>query len=973
MKRRHLFLALLLGCFVMAFGAECTVKYAYSADKNAIEINVACPNVPQGSVCALSAQDLENPDLTYSLGTYALGRKGAVKVTKNTSEFPERRKLRVTAVIHDGNGNELRTGAVDLTTPPLASHWENFTEGIPGDTVPFPWTSVMLEDRTVSVWGRKFIFKESPLPAQIVSQGVKLLTEPAELLLEPAPEKWELTRAVSVNDTTARMEWEGILGNGKKIIAVVEIYFDGVMRLDMTFPEGLSVSRYAQVYKIDRAVARTLHRGPWAFGGIKTTYPVKECLDEHPIRPQLFLFNDEVGFGWFDGMQFDWPLINPGSALTVEPEDNNVVFTVNYIDGLATLQKERIYSTGLQPLPVRPMPEKQDGLRMCYAVTYNDINLPAWLGTVDYSPEGNFRLESGTAEMSVKLDFDPSGHQREELFWEANHGLYLRFKLGWAADGGIFAQLYEDCITKAYVKSGVHPKKGEWHHVAVTWDEDICLYVDGQLAGSAPYKGCLRAFPVQLQAGGQSVHVDSLRISAKPRTEFSIGEELVADEDTLLLDNFEKTGFCNGRRATFPERISDEAEAGYPTPDAHLGEGRWGQGIAPMRHPVRNLLEGYRYYGIDVFCFHASQYTDEAMAGMYIDQPDQLRKTVEEIHRLGGRAIMYLNNSLSNFDRAWDAHRDDWLIEPKGYPFVPPGRPDEKSFQACPRSDYINYFFWRLAEDLDEFNLDGGFLDGRMYTTCHNTRHGCEVENFEGKRIAKRDVWDGRLKAWRLYNIIKARNGYCEQHKSSIWDAPTCFFWDAAWEGEQFMMQTWEPNQGKRTAILPIEAMRSQMNGFVYGLPSRLTAYNMQPFKAEDYCTYSFVHGTTWTMTYRINEAAVTSPYWHALDDFGATYHNFHPYWGKVPPVSEVPDPLIKVSAYVKDSAALLIVANFNEEAPRVTGKIRFEGASLGVSGPWRAADAFSGEEISISDDGELPIDVKSFRQQWIRIESRKE
>ncbi|MBQ7178098.1 MAG: hypothetical protein IJS08_11850, partial [Victivallales bacterium] len=718
-------------------------------------------------------------------------------------------------------------------------------------------------------------------------------------------------------------------------------------------------------------VARTLHRGPYAFGGIITTYPVKKKVEYHPIRPQMFLFNDDVGFGWFDGMQFDWPLANKSHAIAVIPGKDSVALQVNYIDAPTEIKRRRAYSTGIQPLPVRPMPEIEKGLRMCYAIKYNDEKMPAWYGTVDYMADGNIRQDMGTVELRVRLDFDPATHTREELFWEASHG-HIRFKFGWAPKGGVFAQIYEDYRTKVYVATDWSPKQGEWNHLALCWGDEMSVFINGRKAAGATFKGSNRAFPAMLHAGGVNVSVDALKISAHPRTDFALGDKPPApDDDTLLLDNFDNIGYCNGRKATFPEKIDHEAEAGYLTPDAELGDGLWGTGIVPMKHPVRNLIEGYRHYGIDVFCYHASQYTDEAFAGMYVFEPERLKSSVAEIHRLGGRAIIYINNSLSTCDRAWQAHEKDWLIHPVGAPFISASRPHEKCYQACPRSEYIDYFFWRLATVLDEYHLDGGFLDGRMYASCNNENHGCGVVNFEGKRVAQRNVWDGRKKAWRLYNIFKKRGCYCEQHKSSIWDAPTCFFWDAAWEGEQFMLQKWDKSNTKRTDILPIEAMRTQINGFVYGLPSRYTAYLKQPFSAVDNCTYSFVHGTTWTMTYRIHEAAVVAPYWKALDDFGATYGNFKPYWGKKPPALSTPHPLVKVSAYAKEGKALLIIANFNEDEPLTSGKILIDKRTLGLKGLLRVRDAFSGEDIPISEKGDFYVEVKCFRQKWVYIEGK--
>ncbi|MBE6379532.1 MAG: hypothetical protein E7047_01215 [Lentisphaerae bacterium] len=886
-------------------------------------------------------------------------------VFKQQLALPERTRYVARIRVLNKSGKQLAAADTAFATPP-EPNWQGFTGGMPDGTVPAPWTRVERSGNEVSVWGRKFVFTDSPLPEQLFSQDQELLQGRSRLLLDPAPEKWVLKEWQDVDDTTVRSIWEGQINGQNAYRAVVDVYFDGVVRFDLELPEGMTVKRFALEFPVKKSVARTLHRGPWGFGGYKTSYHVKPTPDYHPIRPQLFLYNNNIGFGWFDGMEFDWPLAKPNRALEVLPQENAVLFRVNYIDKTTHLKQKRVYSCGLQPLPVRPLPQQEKGLRMCYAFNYTAVDTTAWKGTVDYLPKGNILTDKGTAEMSVRFDFDPKTHKKEEFFFETTHGP-LHFRYGWSPHYGIFAQVYERYQSRAIVATKLNPEPGKWIHMALTWGNELAVYMDGKKVGSTPWKGSSAAFPAMIHAGGVNVAVDGFRISDIARQKFVIDRAPEADEHTLLLDNFEKSIYCNGRRATAPEKISDFAEAGYLTPDANLGEGRWGQGVMPMTAEPRNLIAGLRHYKIDTFCFHASQYTDESMAGMYIAEPERMRRIVDEIHNHGGRAVIYINNSLSNLDRAWDTHKNDWLITPKGHPFIAAIRPHEKSYQACPRSDYINYFFWRLDALFKDYQLDGAFLDGRMYSKCDNALHGCGVVNFEGKRVPQRNVWDGRMKAWRLYNIIESNGGYGEQHKSSIWDAPTCFFWDAAWEGEQFMLQTVKPGQ-KKLDMLPLEAMHEHINGRVYGLPSRYTAYLEQPFSAVENCTYSFVHGTTWTMTYRIHEAAFTAPYWHALDNFGADNWNFRGYWEATPPAAAVPDELVKVSAHVKEDSALAIIANFNEDKPFVEGKIRFQWDKLGLTGPFRAYDAFSGEEIPVNGQ-EIEIKIKSFRQSWIIFE----
>jgi len=339
---------------------------------------------------------------------------------------------------------------------------------------------------------------------------------------------------------------------------------------------------------------------------------------------------------------------------------------------------------------------------------------------------------------------------------------------------------------------------------------------------------------------------------------------------------------------------------------------------------------------------------------------------VKAIHGLGMDAVVYVNNSLSNWDRMWDAYADGMLIEPRGTPFIQDWIPDEKTYQACPYSEYRDYWFWRLGRLMDEYGVDGFFLDGRMYTACLNERHGCGTENFDGQRVARRDIWEGWRNQWRMYNVIHRRGGYSEQHKSALWDAPTCFLWDCVWEGEQLMGQ--KLGGRRKLEVMPLLAMRAQMNGRPYGMPVRNEAHAFSPFSPIELCTYSFVHGTTPGATYRADELLVVWPYWKAQDAFGADLENFVGYWAKNPPALETPHELVKVSAHVGEGRALVMVANFDEDRERAEGTVRLNLAALGLRAP-RARDAFSGEPVELAGGDRLPVSVKSFRQAWFLLE----
>jgi len=608
------------------------------------------------------------------------------------------------------------------------------------------------------------------------------------------------------------------------------------------------------------------------------------------------------------------------------------------------------------------MPEREEAMRLCYAVRYGDEDRIAWLSSVDYQPRGNIDIKQGTLEFKVLV---PKLGERDRLAL-VSHGDANQFSIEIDENGRLLAHTLEYWSEKWRLKSAVAVGPGKWHSVACTWGNgSVELWLDGEVVAKCEQPELMRIFPANISIGSRNCVLDELRISSVKRGRFG-NEEPLVDESTLLCDNFDSQAYVNGRKATVPAKVSEEAECGYILPDTNMVEGIRGKAIGPMLVKTRSLIEGYAALGFQAVCYHASQYTDEAFAGLYIADEKRFRSSLDAVHKAGMKGIAYVGNGLSTYDRSWDAYADEWLIEPRMAPFISASRPYEKGYQACPRSGYISYFLYRIGRLMDDYGIDGIFMDGRLDAQCGNARHGCGVEDFSGEKVPGRDVWTCWRNAWWLYNIVQSRGGYCEQHKSGNWNIPSCFFWNGVWEGEQLMGV--RLNGRKRLELVPLESMRGEINGIPYGMPSRNTAYSYAPLTPVENCTMSFVHGTTWTMTYRIEEGLVVSPYWLAQERFGASKRNFIGYWAKRPPARKSCDELVKVSAHVKEGRALVIVANFNEDKERVAGEIALDLPIMKIRHP-RMRNAFSGQKIPVSADGRFAIDLKSFRQDWYIVE----
>jgi hypothetical protein len=222
-------------------------------------------------------------------------------------------------------------------------------------------------------------------------------------------------------------------------------------------------------------------------------------------------------------------------------------------------------------------------------------------GQMALPARGLFSLQEGTIEAWVQLNFDPAAPvegytARGELF---------RFQVPKAdndlgAEMGVFfastrsGQAGDEDRSFSFLRAGFaidgkevpHPlvvecenwKRGEWHHVAVTWQDArrMKIYFDGQLVvvrGEAaeteyPYS-IARDIPdsARLIIGSQfdgavnDLTIDEFRLSSAARSPETLGFDkapLAPDPFTMLLENFESVAppGQNGTLETAPAVIA---------------------------------------------------------------------------------------------------------------------------------------------------------------------------------------------------------------------------------------------------------------------------------------------------------------------------------------------------------------------------------------------------------------------------------
>src|SRR5204863_2246201 len=125
-----------------------------------------------------------------------------------------------------------------------------------------------------------------------------------------------------------------------------------------------------------------------------------------------------------------------------------------------------------------------------------------------------------------------------------------------------------------------------------------------------------------------------------------------------------------------------------------------------------------------------------------------------------------------------------------------------------------------IADLMDEYNIDGVYLDGTQYpSTCSNRRHGCGYVLPDGSVAPTCPIWAVRNMMKRIYHIVRSRkaDGQVNVHNSTCMTIPTLGWATSYWDGEQFREL---PNNTSVSELLPLDAFRTEFMGHQWGVPA---------------------------------------------------------------------------------------------------------------------------------------------------------
>ena len=304
------------------------------------------------------------------------GETGAVTTTFDYGEVGPG-KVTIAATLRDHEGKVLRTGRLVYDVP-KRPEWVGNNLG-KTDTVPAPWTPVRATDRTVEVWGRRYVFDPSPLPSSISSQNSPLLRAPIRLSIRSlgreATLKMQPLGDRKSTDTVDTRTWHGTLGP-LRCTAESRTEFDGFMLLNLTLrpANGAAVDALTLTVPLREDAASLFHHcnGTWSAlsdaGGIGPVGWTKTL----PFVPYVWVGNEKRGLAWFCESNHSWRNPDEQRAIELKRTAEGVDLVVRFVDCRAPCADPMRLVFGFMATPVKPMP---DGWRNWRPMFTSALNL----------------------------------------------------------------------------------------------------------------------------------------------------------------------------------------------------------------------------------------------------------------------------------------------------------------------------------------------------------------------------------------------------------------------------------------------------------------------------------------------------------------------------------------------------------------------------------------------------------------------
>lgn len=846
------------------------------------------------------------------------------------------------------------------------------------DVVPKPWLPVEVNEKTISVWGRKYEFADAALPTSILNQGHPILADKIQFTgrcnNQPLALKTIETKIVDPK-ATSRTVVSTQHAPGIKIDSTSCVEFDGFIKVDVE----VTLSPYSKLDRLSLEVPikdeyatllvanpDTNVRGqnlPWpSWSGTPNGFLPKDKDVRGPFTDYLWIGNDDLGLVWSCGSMENWSLKNKKEAIRILKQGDHRVLQVNFVDSQPPKRKFKFYFI-LQATPVRP-PSKNEvisNVYYYYDFYYDKKPMNVSPGLLTYPARGNLNPRRGSLGMLLDGTLESYPVSPSRLIWIDFVDGFADVEVLWDRQNGTLSLEKKD--HKQHLKlASLTNVKTLPKVVAIKWNDDHTFELladdksakgNGVLFGTQPVDGARLAF-----SGG--VYVRGVVTSDSPQPAISFENT----PHTLLLDRLTN---ITGDKALVPQThpIKAAAQPGFSGGRIYGFKEFLPDGRVWLSGGIENInwFEKWRKVDyVDHILFH--EYWSEYDGFLRTDKYDAgLKKFMTYAHANDLKVILHIVSAVGDTAPEFQLYGDEIWAEPKRCGYHRTDVDPQYSYYDSRAGKWQNYLIYLVDELITRYDIDGLYFDGLAYAVKDMNRwHGAGYIDGNGSLQPTQQIIETRNYFKRIRNVgNKRKDNFRMDIHVAVPNVVTASVADSHLTGEQYMMLADLAYEGDIRKCLTLDAFRANCVGKQLGFQAdyHINSYGVK-FKIENAMAMSVIHGIP-----------VRREQWTAITltmkefEFDIYSENWHPYFKNGDRLTVTPAE-VKVSYFLgKDGRLLLFLMNSGQAA--VTATVQFK-STQGLPMGHSLRDRLTGKWVKYFD-GQLKMHLEPWKIQVLATE----
>ena len=182
-----------------------------------------------------------------------------------------------------------------------------------------------------------------------------------------------------------------------------------------------------------------------------------------------------------------------------------------------------------------------------------------------------------------------------------------------------------------------------------------------------------------------------------------------------------------------------------------------------------------------------------------------------------------------------------------------------------------------VAKLMDEFHIDGVYLDGTAHPRCcHSLEHGCGWKDENGNVHGTYQINAIRALFRELYDIVSSRGGMINVHCFGFINFTALPYIHQTWYGENLQFELMHGSEKD----LDLDYFRTEYIGRNMGVPVEFIAYENRPYwKFESALACALLHGILPRPNDINHPLELMSGVWKIFDAFPIDKSEWMPYW----------------------------------------------------------------------------------------------